>query len=109
MSINAAIKAAVEPVVPVCVPNVYKGEAKEYTTFNATDLPDSFGDDSPETIRYLVQIHYCCPVDVNPLTTKRALCRSLAACGFTYPTVTDASDDEGQHFVLECEYADGDV
>ena len=27
--------------------------------------------------------------------------------GFTWPSLTDASDEDGQHWVLECEYTDG--
>ena len=32
---------------------------------------------------------------------------TYSAAGFTWPQVTDATDAEGQHWVLECEYADG--
>ena len=109
MSVNKAIMGAVSPIIPICVPNVYRGTELEYTTFNYSELPDDFGDDSPGTIRYLVQVHYFCQTDKNPLGEKRKIRNALSASGFTYPSTTDASDDEGQHFVFECEYVDGDA
>ena len=109
MTINEAIIAAVETVVPVCVPGVYRGKEKEYCTFNYSEHPDMAADDWPLAMKYLVQVHYCCPAEKNPLAVKRAICRALAGAGFTYPSVVDASDEDGQHFVLECEWTDGDL
>lgn len=115
MSINATIKAAVEPIVPICVPDLYSGTATEYCTFNYTELPDSFGDETPGAIRYLVQLHYFCPYIgkngsyFNPYTKKKQLKNALLNAGFTYPSVTNASDADGQHIVFETEYVDGDV
>ena len=109
MTINEAIKAAVEPVIPICVPGVYGGNAKEYCTFNYSEHPDMFGNDWPMCMKYLVQIHYFCETEKNPLNTKKQLRQALASSGFTYPSIIVASDDDGQHFVFECEYEDGDV
>jgi len=40
---------------------------------------------------------------------KQKLRRALADAGFTWPTVTPAGDEEWEHYVFECEYADGEA
>lgn len=109
MSINSIIKSAIEPIVPVCVPDLYEGAATEYCAFNYSELPDAFGDNKPSAIRYLVQVHYFCQRGANPISTKMRLKNALLNADFTYPSVTNASDKDGQHWVFECEYVDGDV
>jgi hypothetical protein len=115
VSLNTIIRAAITPIVPECVPDQYTGAATEYCTFNYTELPDAFGDEMPGAIRYLVQLHYFCPYIgkngsyFNPYTKKKQLKNALLNAGFTYPSVTNASDADGQHYALECEYSDGDV
>ena len=47
------------------------------------------------------------PAKVNPLERKRQLRQALIAAGFTAPTITPASDDDGQHYVFECEWLGG--
>lgn len=102
------IRAAVLPIVPVCDPVTYDGDAKEYCTYNMTEIPVHFGDNAPEAIRYLVQVHWFLPVGTDPTAKKRRLKRALAEIG-TYPEVENASDLKGQHFVFEFEAVDGDV
>lgn len=118
-TINERIINAVTPIVPVCVPDEFKAtvgeDVSEYCTFNYTEIPDSFGDNAPEAIRYLVSVHFCAMADGttgqahNTLATRKALRQALFAAGFTYPSVENASDDTDQHFVFECENFDGEV
>lgn len=107
LSVNEVLKSAVQPIVAVCVPDMYTGTESEYCTFNYTELPDEFGDDQPWLIRYSVQLHWFLPAKVNPLERKRQLRQAMIAAGFTAPTVTPASDDDGQHYVFECEWLGG--
>ena len=109
MSLNTVIRAAITPIVTECVPDQYGGTTTEYCTFNYSEIPDAFGDESPGAIRYLVQLHYFLPVGANPYAKKKQLKNALLNAGFTYPTVTNASDADGQHYALECEFSDGDV
>lgn len=109
MTINERIKAAVEPIVPVCVPDFYDGAGEEYCVFNYTEIPDGHGDNGPSVIRYLIQVHYYLPVGQSPMKKKRQLCRALLAEDFTYPTVENATDEASQHYVLECEAMDGEA
>ena len=109
MTINEQIKAAVEPVVAVCVPDEYDGEAAEYCTFNYTEIPEEFGDDVPELIRYVVQLHYFCPKGHNSLKTRQDLRQAILAADFTAPEIINASDEIGQHYVFEFDGFGGDV
>ncbi len=109
MTINQAIIAAVTPIVPVCVPDFYTGTETTYCTFGYMESPQEFGEEMPSAMVYLAQLHFHCPLGCNPTATKKALKRALATGDFTYPTVTDASDLDGFHFVFEFEYVDGDV
>lgn len=109
MDVYERIVNAVTPVVPVCVPVEYGGEAQEYCTFDVTDVPEAEGDNAPTQMRHMVQLHYFLPLDRSPISTKRALCRAVLAAGFTYPEETNASDGDGHHYVLEFEDVDGDV
>lgn len=109
MSIDAKIRTALTPVVSVVKPNVHTGSDTEYIVFNYTELPTLHADNVPHAIRYLVQVHWYLPTNVNPNTKKKQIKQALLNADFTYPSVTNASDSEGQHFVFEMEYCDGDV
>lgn len=115
MSINSEMIRAVTPIVPICVPEIYSGEEKEYCTFTYTELPICFGDNAPQALRYLVTLNWFLPWTdakgraVNPLKKKRQIKNVLMGAGFTYPGVVCISDAGGQGYVFECEYLDGDI
>lgn len=108
MGVDERIVKAVTAVVAVCEPEEYtpesgEGVAEEYCTYNYDLIPAGFGSNRPRTARALVQVHWYLPRGKRPNETRLALCRALRTAGFTYPTVTDAADGNGQHWVLECE------
>lgn len=109
MSMEARIKAAVAPVVPEVYANGYKGDAPIYCTFTTTEIPDGFGNNRAHAVRYLVQLHLFLPYRTDPYEKKVGLRRAIIAAGFTTPTITNASDNEDQHYVFEFEGVDGDV
>lgn len=114
MDINEAIIRAVTPVVAVCVPNVYRPDAgteaaETYCVFNYTEMPDDFGDDAPGAIRYLTQLHLFLPLGESPISLKRRLRRAMLDIGCAVGEFADLTDLEGQHYVLELEYLDGEV
>ena len=112
MNMDERIRAAVLPIVQVCAPDFYDGEADTYCTFNMTEIPTAFGDDAPHAVRYLIQLHLFAPGQPKPPSTRmlrKQLCRAVLEAGFTYPEVTNAGDKEEQHYVLEFEGVDGDV
>lgn len=110
VTVNEVLIAAVEPIIPDCVPDVYDGENLEYCVFNCTEIPDDFGDDQPWAIRYLVQLHWYLPAGSgSPEAKKRQIRQALIAAGFTAPTITPDHEEAGLHFVFECEWLDGGV
>ena len=109
MSINELLINTVTPIVSICEPVSYDGDREEYCTFLIDDWPAGFADGMPFAMRRNVILNWFLPRNVNPLKKKRKLCKALAAAGFTYPSITNASDEGGQHYVFETEIADGDV
>lgn len=107
MSFNQALIEAVTPIVGICVPDLYSGEASEYCTFNYTESGAGFGDDVPHAALLLVQLHYFLPLRENPLAKRRALRDAILAMGGTAPVITPATDELGQHYIFEFEYLEG--
>ena len=112
MAVDERIVKAVTAVVPVCEPDGYTPEsgeavAEEYCTYQYDLIPAGFGNNRPRAMRALVQVHWYLPLGRRPRDTLTALCRALRAAGFTYPGATNASDADGQHWVLECETTEG--
>lgn len=107
MSINETIIKAVTPIVPVCVPDVYRPDAGEtpaevYCTFNYTELAEGIGDNAAHLTRALVQVHYYAPLKKSTIKTRHALRDAIAAVdNFTLPSIENATDETGQHYVLE--------
>lgn len=106
MGINEAILAAVTPAVPDVAANQYRGNAQVYATFNYQENPYSFADDVPEVMRYDVQVHLFLPHGRDPRDLNRSIRQGLIEQEFSYPTVVNVSDSEGQHYVFECEYVE---
>lgn len=107
MSIDEILQRAVESTGLPCSPNLYTGSAREYATWNYSELPEVFADGAPHAARYLIQVHYFLPTGKSPSSLKQDLRLALFYAGCTWPNITNASDNEGQHYVFECEYADG--
>lgn len=107
MSIEARIVEAFDGLMnSPAAANTYKGPDAEYITFNYTEIPDDFGDDDAGHYRALVQVHYFAPQELNTRETRREITRRIVAAGFTRPSITPASDANGQHYVFECEDAE---
>lgn len=110
MTVEEKILAAVTPLVPECVENLYGGDADEYCTYNFNEIPAAFGDNTAHAVRYLCQVHWFLPLRRQPRPKKKELRRALAAQrGFTVPEIVNASDEIGQHYVYEFQAVDGEV
>ena len=57
----------------------------------------------PEHIKNMIQVHLFLPVDFDSVGLRKETKRYLLNAGFTYPTIYDATDEEAQHWVFECE------
>lgn len=109
MTIDETLKSTLSQILPELAPNQYTGNALEYIVWNYNLTPVIFADSTPDAARYFVQVHMYLPSGVNPIQKRIDICRAMHTAGFTYPSVTNASDKSGQHYVFECEYADGGV
>lgn len=108
MDILETLRTALTPIVPEFHPSSYVGDAKEYIVANYTELPIFFGDDEPQALRYLIQVHWYFPLGKNPYTQKRQIMAAISGTGCTFPQVITASADANtRHLVFETEYCDG--
>lgn len=74
----------------------------KYFVFNYSTVPNVFADDSPWFENYLVQVHLFAPLNENISELKVQVKRALLDAGFTWPSTTDASDENSRHIVFEC-------
>ena len=106
ISCDEAINNAFEDILPI-YPNVYTGADLEYLVYTYYVIPEVFADSVSHASRYSIQLHYYLPQKENPNPTKLAIISACTSGGFTYPSMTNASDSEGQHYVFEFEYVNG--
>ena len=102
-----AIRTTCETVVPDVFPQLYTGPLLRYIVYNYNIIPVVWAESGPAASRYLVQVHFYLPHKEDPREAILALQRALFDADFTWPSVTDAEDSDGQHWILECEYTDG--
>lgn len=104
MSVFERIAAALDSVDVVNYARTYTGTEERYAVYDAPTVPILFGDQAPYLERYLVSVHYFCPVGENTLALQRQIKQALFEADFTWPSVTPgASGADYQHLVFECE------
>lgn len=103
MTVDEKIKAALDPFGDPVENSVYQGEKKRYYTFNYSAHGADYGDDVPQHEKYLIQIHFFAPLNVNITQRVKDTKRAIAAAGFTYPETVNSTDEDGRHIVFECE------
>lgn len=102
------LQTALETVLPSAVfPHVYTGQLLKYAVWNYNTRPAVFAERAPHAAIYSVQVHFYLPHKENPQAAILSLSQALFSAGFTWPELTDATDSDGQHWVLECEFTDG--
>lgn len=110
MSVEARVKAALDvfgdPVEKSVLYAAGGEHSARYYTFSCESVGDDFGDDEPGCERWLVSVHLFAPLAENCVRRAKETKRALFAAGFTWPRYTDATDQDGQHYVFECETAD---
>lgn len=116
MTVNERIKKALSGFGLPVKPDRYSGDSESYFVFNYTTMGALFADDTPQYERYLVQVHYFCPMGANTLSTRKDVKRLLFEAGFTWPDEINAGDSSmqksnggKQHFAFECEIEEGVV
>jgi len=103
MNVEQIIINAVSPYVTEVVPNKYTGTSKEYCVFNYDVIPRVFADSTPNAFIHMIQLHWFCGHKTNPNTKRKQIAEALHGAGTTFPSIVNASDEGGQHYVFECE------
>lgn len=103
MTIDKTIRTALAPFGYEVYHNTYTGTDDTYFVFNYDVVPDDYGNDSPEENTYLIQVHLYSLLTFNTISLAKQVKLALERAGFTYPEQTDASDEDNQHLVFECE------
>ena len=106
MNLDERIRTALSGICDVVVPQVYRGDALEYIVFKYSEYPLEFADDAPQTVGYSIQVHLFMPLKVNPNAKKDSIKNALFSAGFTYPSIQDVTDEDGQHYVAETTYGE---
>lgn len=100
MTTEARIIEAIRPIVPDVEPNAYRGKALTYCAFSIDSYPVKFAESTAVGVRDSVSLHLFLPTGDSPVALKRRIIVALVAAGATYPSVINASDGDGQHYVL---------
>lgn len=110
MSVESRVKAALDrfgdPVEKSLLYAAAGEHPARYYTFAVSSFGDDFGDDEPGCERWLVSVHLFAPLTENCVRRVKETKQALFDAGFTWPEFTDATDQDGQHFVFECETVD---
>ena len=113
MSIEARVRAALLPIVPVVEPNQYDGTDTVYITFRYDEIGVLFAEGEAQAVRSLLSVSLHMPIrptaageSTNPNTLTRRIKAALVGIGCTTPDIVDASDEGGRIFVFECEATD---
>lgn len=100
-------KLLIDTLKPICknvYPDIYTGKETEYIVFLYEIRPDNFGDNVPFHLTYDVRIHYLAPLKKDVINIRKSIIRAISEIDWaTYPIETNATDDEGQHFVYDFE------
>lgn len=100
MSINELLRNAILPIVPICEPHSYDGDAPVYCVFNYSILPGMYADGVPLSMKYLMQLHLYVPIGQNPLGLISEIGSAIQRAGFPCPEIQDESDSVSQHYVF---------
>lgn len=100
MNVALALRNALSGLSLPVYQNEYTGENPVYFVFNISTVPDDFADDNPQHERAVVQLHLFCPISQNTTELRGQVKRALVDAEFDYPSLTDATDEDGQHVVF---------
>ena len=103
--VKAALDVFGDPVEKSVLSAAAKRRPTRYYTFSCDSFGAAFGGNKPGCERCLVHVHLFALLNQNCLQQVLETKKALFAAGFTWPEVTDATDQDGQHFVFECETA----
>ncbi|MEN6594696.1 MAG: hypothetical protein ABFC31_07125 [Clostridiaceae bacterium] len=102
MSVESDIIAAVSSIAP-CSANTYTGTATTYFVIYADTIPANFANDEPRSERFLIQLHFFCPITTDTTTVRKQIKDAISAAGFSYPSMVNGGDDKTVRLIFEFE------
>ena len=86
MTVNQALREAILPLVPVCEPDDYGGDATEYCTFAYDDQPTFYADGVPFWVEKSVELNWYLPNGIDPISKKNKFAMPLLPQVFLSPS-----------------------
>ena len=86
MTVNQALREAILPLVPVCEPDDYSGDAPEYCMFTYDDQPTFFADGVPFLVEKSIELNWYLPNGVDPINKKSRFAMPLSPQVFLFPS-----------------------
>lgn len=106
VSIESRIRLALDALGYKVYPDTYNGPDKTYFVMNHNTIPDDFGSNRPWHERALIQVHLFCPHTFDSVQLRKDTKLAIFKAGFTYPSMVNANDEDGQHWVFEFQTAE---
>jgi len=103
MTLNQRIIQVLSPLGLPVVPDVDTLHRPRCLVFNYDLLPAQPADNRPTWYKALIQVHLYLPLGNDGRELRRQVMEALVDAGMTWPEIIDATDDETQHKVFECE------
>ena len=103
MTLYQRLSTALKPLGIPVQPDVDTKNRERCIVFHYDLRPVQFAGNRPCWYKALVQVHLFLPLGEDGVVLQGRVIRALAQAGFTWPEVVDATDEEGQHKVFECE------
>ena len=107
MTADMIIRAALLPLVPVVVPNVYTGSEETFIVYRYSVRPEAHGDGRPHALRWSVTVHLYSGLGRDTVELRRSIREALQGAGMTYPSEVNACTQDSQHYTFETELLGG--
>lgn len=103
-------KRLIDALFPLGLPvqnGVYSGGREAHFVFVINTVPTNFADDAPQCELHLIAVHLYAPPEQDVTALIDSAKAALVQAGFDYPEITNASDAEWHHTVLETQCVEG--
>lgn len=107
MTVEKRIVQTLSPLGLPVAQGCYQEDDKRYIGYYVSRFGTQYADDGPGAELCLIQIHIFAPLAENINALVRLAQKELYLAGFLWPEVTDATDKDGRHFVLETQWLEG--
>lgn len=103
MTTDERLRTALLSVLPDVYPNIYTGAKLRYVVYQYSSYPRLLAESRAKAAVADLMVHLYLPHGDDPTALKGRMIEALLSAGCTSPTIEPAHDEEGQHYVFECE------